>query len=312
MEPEEGRSLSDKAKRNILMLADALVLMIALWGSVALRYGDVNKDVSAFWFLFPVAAFVGIIAFQKLELYRAIVQYIGPSSILPVIQGVTLAAIAISLVAFLSNSITFPRSAPVIFWFMAVLMIGGGRIVVRVYFYGWFNNYLVREAVAIYGGGDSGAQLAIALLNGNEYMPVAFLDDNRELRRNTIHGIRVYEAKQIESLIETFGIKRIFLAIPSATSERRRHILNTLAELPIHINTVPEINNIVTGMMEQPVIREIEIGDLLGRDIVPPDEELLTVAIQGKNILITGAAGTIGSEIAQKNSDKKTGTTNSL
>jgi FlaA1/EpsC-like NDP-sugar epimerase len=300
MEPEEHGTLSDRAKRNILMLADSFVLMIALWGSVALRYGDFNQDMSAFWFLFPVATVVGIAVFRKLELYRAIVRYIGPSSMLPVIQGVTVAAIAVSLVAYLSNSITFPRSAPIIFWFMATLMIGGGRIAVRAYFYGWFNNYLVREAVAIYGAGDSGAQLAIALLNGDEYMPMAFLDDNRELRRNTIHGIRVYEATQIESLIESFGIKRILLAIPSVTPERRRQILNNLAELPVHINTVPEINNLVTGVSDRPVIRDIEIGDLLGRDTVPPDEALLASAIRDKNILVTGAAGTIGAEIARK------------
>jgi FlaA1/EpsC-like NDP-sugar epimerase len=305
MEAEESGRLTDRAKRNILMLGDAFALIVALWGSVALRYGDINKDMSAYWFLFPVAAFIGVFTFRRLELYRAIVRYIGPSSMLPVIQGVTLAAIAVSLAAYLANSVTFPRSAPIIFWFMAILMIGGGRIVVRAYFYGWFNNYLVREAVAIYGAGESGAQLAIALLNGNEYMPVAFIDDNRELRRNTIHGIRVYDASQLEAVIENFGVKRVLLAIPTARPERRRQILNNLAELPVQINTVPEINNLVTGVTTQPLIRDVEIGDLLGRETVPPDEALLGNAIQGRNILVTGAAGTIGSEITRKILDRR-------
>ena len=297
---DSNPGMSDRVKRYVLMFADAVVLPIALWAAVALRYGDLDKDVSAFWFLFPVASVVGVVSFRKLDLYRAIVRYIGPSSMLPVIQGVTLAAIAVSLTAYLANAVTFPRSAPIIFWFIAILMIGAGRIAVRAYFYGWFNNYLVREAVAIYGAGDSGAQLAIALLNGNEYIPVAFIDDNRDLRRTTIHGIKVYDAAQTEKLVEDFGIKRILLAIPTATAERRRQILNDLAQMPVHINTIPGINELVTGQASHPQITDIEIGDLLGRDTVPPDETLLVNAIKGKHILVTGAAGTIGSELSRK------------
>jgi FlaA1/EpsC-like NDP-sugar epimerase len=115
---------------------------------------------------------------------------------LPVIQGVTLPVIAVSLVAYMANVVTFPRSAPIIIWLIAILMIGAGRITKRAYFYGWFNNYLVREAVATYGADDSSAQVAIALLKGNEYLPFAFIDDNRDLRRTTLHGIKVYDAVQ--------------------------------------------------------------------------------------------------------------------
>lgn len=282
------------------MLADAIVLPSALWIAVALRYGDIYMDMSPFWWLFPIASVLGVVSFRKLDLYRAIVRYIGPSAMLPVIQGVTIAAIAVSLTAYLSGAQTFPRSAPIIFWFIAISMVGGGRIVVRAYFYGIFQNYLVREPVAIYGAGDSGAQLAIALLSGDEYVPVAFIDDDRSLRRNTIHGIRVYGAAKVERLVADLGIRRILLALPSITVERRRQILNRLAELPVHINTVPDINKLVTGETTRPHIQEIEIGDLLGREMVPPDEELLRNAIQGKNILVTGAAGTIGSEISRK------------
>ncbi len=287
-------------KRAVLIVGDFMVLMVALWAAVALRYGDVDKDMTEFWFLFAVASVVGVVSFSRLDLYRAIVRYIGPSSMLPVIQGVTLATIAVSMTAYLTNAVTFPRSAPIIFWFIAILMVGGGRIVVRAYFYGLFNNYLVRENVAIYGAGDSGAQLAIALLNGSEYMPVAFIDDDKQVRRSTIHGIRVHGFTNIESLVEEYGIKRILLAIPNTADERRRQILNDLAQLPVHINTVPDINDLVTGKTDQPHIRDIEIGDLLGRDTVPPEEQLLMNAIQGKHILITGAAGTIGAELSRK------------
>ncbi|MDA0979507.1 MAG: polysaccharide biosynthesis protein, partial [Proteobacteria bacterium] len=250
----EARQLSDRAKRNLMMLADAIVLPLALWFAVALRYGDFYKDMTAFWWLFPIASVLGVVVFKRLDLYRAIVRYIGPSSMLPVIQGVSVAAVGVSLAAYLTGAVTFPRSAPVIFWFIAILLIGGGRIVVRAYFYGLFNNYLVREAVAIYGAGDSGAQLAIALLNGSEYMPVAFIDDNRSLRKNTIHGIRVYDATQVETLVESFGIKRILLALPAISGEQRRQILNRLADLPVQISTVPHLNTLVSGAGQQPRI----------------------------------------------------------
>lgn len=292
--------LSDDAKRYLLMAADAIALPVALWIAIALRYGDIYKDMSEFWWQFPLVSFIGVLAFRKFDLYRAIVRYIGPSSMLPVIQGVTIATVGVSLTAYLSGTASFPRSAPIIFWFVAILLVGGGRVVVRAYFYGIFKNYLVRENVAIYGADHRGAQLAIALLNGNEYMPVAFIDENRGLRKNTIHGIRVFDSENLERLIEEFNIKRILLARSSADGEKGRLLLNRLSELPIHINKVPDINELVSGQTDKPSIQEIEITDILGRDRVPPDEELMRGAIYRKSILVTGAAGTIGSEICRK------------
>lgn len=297
---QEENQHSDKQKRYVMMMADALILAGALWAAVALRYGDIYKDVMAFWWLFPVASVVGILSFAKLGLYRAIVRYIGPSSMLPVIQGVTLATVAVSMVAYGTGAESFPRSAPMIFWFISIMMIGGGRLVVRAYFYGLFNNYLQREPVAIYGAGESGAQLAITLLNGTQYMPVAFIDDDRSLRGNTIHGIRVYNAGHLGRLVNEFGIRRILLAIPSATPEQRGRILNQLSELPIQISTVPDIRELIAGKADVAQIEEIKISDLLGRDMVPPDEELLRSSIEDKSVLVTGAGGTIGSELCRK------------
>ena len=297
---QEDTQLSNQQKRYVMMIMDALILVGTLWASVALRYGDIYKDVLAFWWLFPVAGVVGVAAFAKLGLYRAIVRYIGPSSMQPVIQGVTIATVVVSMVAFWSGEESFPRSAPMIFWFVSIMMIGGGRLMVRAYFYGLFNNYLQLEPVAIYGAGESGAQLAITLLNGTEYMPVAFIDDDKSLRRNTIHGIRVYGADHIGRLVNEFGIGRILLAVPSATPEQRSRILNQLSELPIQISTVPDIRALIGGKANVAEIEEIDISDLLGRDMVPPDAALLRSSIEGKSIMVTGAGGTIGSELCRK------------
>lgn len=296
----DEKRLSDNAKRAVLMFGDAVLLSVALWAALVLRYGDIYKDVTGFWWQFPVASFFGVAAFFRFGLYRAIVRYIGPSSMLPVIQGVTVAAISVSISAYLAQEISFPRSSPVIFWFIGILLVGGSRIAIRTYFYGLYRNYLTREPVAIYGAGDTGAQLAIALLNDARYSPVAFIDDDRNLRKNTIHGIRVYGAGQLPDLVEKLNIKQILLALPSATAKQRKAVLDRLAELPIHILTVPSFSELISGRASVTQMKEIEIGDLLGRDVVPPDPKLMGHSITGKAVLVTGAGGTIGSELCRK------------
>jgi len=292
--------LSERSKRTIMMLADAVMLPVALWVSIVLRYGNLYMDMMPFWWMFVLAAFAGITALFKFGFYRAIVRYIGPSSMVPVIQGVTVSTLAIMLAAYFGKIEAFPRSAPVIFWFISILFVGGSRMAIRAYFYGWQNNYLTREPVAIYGAGDSGAQLAITLLAGSQYMPVAFIDDNRELRKNVIHGVRVYDSAHIDRLIKENGLKQVFLAIPSATIEQRSRILNNLASLPIQVKTVPSFSDLIFGAASVNEVREIEISDLLGREMVPAAQDLLEASVKGKAVLVTGAGGTIGSELCRQ------------
>ena len=292
--------LSERSKRSIMMLADAVMLPTALWIAIALRYGDVNKDMTPFWWLFLIGSILGVASLYRLGFYRAVVRYIGPSAMVPVVQGVTIAALALMLGAYVGNIDTFPRSAPVIFWFISILFVGGSRILVRAYFYGWQNNYLTREPVAIYGAGDSGAQLAVTLLAGSQYMPVAFIDDNRSLRKSVIHGVRVYDSGHIDRLISESGVKEVFLAIPSASTEQRSNILNKLASLPVQVKTVPSFSDLIHGAASVTEVREIEIGDLLGRDAVPAAQDLLESSVKDKSVMVTGAGGTIGSELCQQ------------
>ncbi|MCB1692640.1 MAG: polysaccharide biosynthesis protein [Pseudomonadales bacterium] len=283
-----------------MMVGDAFLLSLSLWASVVLRYGELDKDVLQFWWLFPTVSLLGVFSFYKFGLYRAIVRYIGPSSMLPVIQGVTIAAVGVTFMAYLTQAYAFPRSSPAIFWFVSILTTGGSRIAIRTYFYGLFNNYLTREPIAIYGAGQTGAQLAIALLNDSRYMPVAFIDDNRSLRKQTIHGIRVYDSEHVDRLVERLKIKQILLAVPSATPAQRKKILDKLSTLPVHIRTVPTFGALISGKASVTEISEVEIGDLLGRDVVPAQPELLSQSIAGKSVLVTGAGGTIGSELCRK------------
>lgn len=300
MSTDEAKYLSDRAKRIIMMIGDAVLLALGLWAAVVLRYGDLYKNVAQFWWLFVAVAVLGVAAFARFGLYRAIVRYIGPSSMLPVLQGATIAAVGVSIVAYLTEAYAFPRSAPAIFWFIAIMLVGGSRFAIRTYFYGFFNNYLTREPVAIYGAGNSGAQLAVSLLNDSGYMPVAFIDDNLALRNQTIHGVKVYDPLQLDQLVSRLSIKQILLAVPSATPAQRKTILDRLSALPVQILTVPSFSELLSGSANITEIKEIDISDLLGREVVPADPALMQHSVAGKSVMVTGAGGTIGSELCRK------------
>ncbi|MBA59579.1 MAG: polysaccharide biosynthesis protein [Gammaproteobacteria bacterium] len=282
-----------------LMVVDTFFLCFSLWFSVALRYGDFTKDMTPFFWQFPVVAIVGVLSFTKLGLYRAIVRYIGLNIMIPVTGGIFLAAVAVSLSAYFMEANSFPRSSPIIFWFVAVLLIGGGRIVGRNYVFNLFYDPATREHVAVCGADDSGAQLALVLLNGYEYLPVAFIDSDKEKRRSTIHGIRVYDLENLERVLKKLRIKRVFMAEKSKKEEPGRSMLDRFSDLPVIINTVPDLKDFILGNLEHPEIQKVGIGDLLGRNFVPPDKDLMRQAVQDKNILVTGAAGTIGAQLCE-------------
>ena len=292
------------------MLADALALPLALWAAVSLRHGEPYLAVATYWWLFPVAAITGILAFYRGGLYRAIIRYIGADSIIPILEGVSVAAASVALAAYFGGATGFPRTATIIFWFVAVAMVGGGRVAARAYLRGWLHGWLrkqqSRTPVAIYGTGETAIRLARAFLDSKDYTPVAFLDDDPKQSGNTVLGIQVHSTRQLDTLVPKLRIKRILVAIPSVSRAQRRRVLNKLVTLPVEVNIVPPIEDLVAGASEVEV-RPVEWGDLLGREIVPPDNAMMTEAIAGKNILVTGAAGTIGSELCRKLMDNKPG-----
>jgi len=161
-------------------------------------------------------------------------------------------------------------------------------------------NFRPKEPVIIYGAGSSGMQLLAALQSGDQYLPVAFVDDGHKLLGSTVHGVRVYGPNSLYELVEAFSVRQILLAIPSATHAERKEILNKLEHLPVHVKTVPDLFDMVSGKVGVDEIRDIDIEDLLGRDIVPPDPELLGACIKSRSVLVTGAAGSIGSELCRQ------------
>ncbi|MDB0051644.1 polysaccharide biosynthesis protein [Gammaproteobacteria bacterium] len=294
-------SLSRSVKQILMMIADALMIVLALVFSFVLLGKEFFDQDQRFYFYLSLTTTVSILIFIRIGLYRALVLYMGLQSGFLILQGVTAASCLLAASYFFAKS---PESSDLsilpIFWMIALLLIGGTRFFAKVLLQSLIQNFRPKEPVIIYGAGSSGMQLLVALQNGDQYLPVAFVDDSHDMIGNTVHGIRVYSPNFLYELIESLSVRQIFLAIPSATHDERKEILNRVEHHPVHVKTVPDLFDMVSGKMGVDDIRDIDIEDLLGRDIVPPNPELLGACITDQSVMVTGAAGSIGSELCRQ------------
>ena len=293
--------LSRTLKRLFMMVADTLMVVCALAFSCLLLGQDFFAQEQRFYLALTVTTALSILVFLRIGLYRVLVLYMGLQSGLVVVQGVTIATaiLAASFFVLLGEQAANYSVLP-IFWMIALLFIGGSRFLGKVILQSLIHNFRPKEPVIIYGAGSSGMQLVAALQNGDQYLPVAFVDDSRSMLGSTVHGIRVHSPNTLFELIETYSVRQILLAIPSATHAERKEILTRLEHLPVHVKTVPDLFDMVSGKVGVDQVRDIDIEDLLGRDIVPPNPELLGACIQGQSVMVTGAGGSIGSELCRQ------------
>lgn len=293
--------LSRTVKLVGLLLADAVMLVAALSLSFSLLGGDFSAQSQLFRAYLAAAVAFSLLVFMRAGVYRALVLYLGLQFVFQLLKAVTFATCLVAAACFLS----LPREAldyslfP-IFWMLALLFNGGSRFLAKAMTQALIQNFRPKEPVIIYGAGSSGMQLLVALQSGDQYLPVAFVDDSHRMIGSTMHGIRVHSPKSLYELIETWSVRQILLAIPSATHAERKEIINRLEHLPVHVKTVPDLFDMVSGKVEVHEVREIDIEDLLGRDIVPPSQRLLGACISGKSVLVTGAGGSIGSELCRQ------------
>jgi FlaA1/EpsC-like NDP-sugar epimerase len=280
-----------------MIAADAIMIPFALWSALVLKFDSFYTGIGGREWLYVVAVLTAIPVFVRLGLYRAIIRFVGPAAMVAVASGVTLSVVLLALYDRTIGTHEVPLSAFIIYWALALLYVGGSRFFARQLF-----NENARGAVriAIYGAGDAGAQLASALKMRGDYLPVAYIDDDRKLQGNYINGIEVFDADELPTLIERLKITRILLALPRASRRRRREILRKLESLHVHLQTVPEISDIVSGRAKVDDIRDVDVADLLGRDPVPPNVTLLDACIRGRSVMVTGAGGSIGSELCRQ------------
>ena len=285
-------------KRLIMITADLFVVPLALWSALVLKYERLVPPIANLPILLAVAGVAAIPVFIRLGLYRAVVRYFGLHALFAVVGGVTLSVMILAGVdrTIGQSELTAPVLA--IYWALATLYAGGTRMLMRYVFHRYTGRHA--ERVAIYGAGEAGAQLAAGLMGGRELWPVAFIDDKRSLHRSVIRGIEVFSPDRLEELVRDRDITGVLLAIPTASRRRKREILTQLEPLNLHVRSIPDISEILAGKARTDEVREVDVADLLGRDAVPPNPKLFDACIRGKSVMVTGAGGSIGSELCRQ------------
>jgi FlaA1/EpsC-like NDP-sugar epimerase len=292
-------ALPRQQKRLIMVLADAVAIPVALWCALILKFDRIDPFLERTAAYFLVALSASLVIFSMLGLYRAVIRFMGPRSMLTVVSGVTMSvAVVVVFDRFMSTS-EVPLSAFAIFWSLALLYAIGSRFFVRYLFARTLNGKSALR-VAIYGAGDAGARLSSVLLGGPDFEPVAFIDDKKSLQGSSINGLTVFGLDVLPQMVRQQQIDRILLAMPSASRRRRREILTALEPLGLHVQSLPHLTDLIAGKARIDELRDVDVGDLLGRDPVPPNPRLFSSCIRGKCVLVTGAGGSIGSELCRQ------------
>jgi FlaA1/EpsC-like NDP-sugar epimerase len=285
-------------KRGLQIATDTVLLTLSFLGAMALRLDGVETWGDAdTWIAIGLTLPVTILIFIRTGFYRAVIRYISTRALRTIFWGI--AASAVFLFA-LSQALGLfvPRSVPGIYAMLAFLSVGGVRFFLRELFFS--QQRKGRTTVLIYGAGTSGRDLVKVLGQGRQYTPIGFVDANAALHGSDIMGLRVYSPAQLPQLLTDHGIDLVMLAMPRLTRSERREIIDRLAEYTVEVQLVPEIDDILSGRAEISEIREVAPTDLLGRDPVPPVAELMSANIAGKTVLVTGAGGSIGSELCRQ------------
>lgn len=306
--------LPRRRKRLIQVAADIVLVWAALWLAFIVRLGleDMYNPIKVHFWLFVSAPVVAIPLFIRFGMYRAVMRYFGNDALVAIIKAVSLSSLILALVVYWysNHEAVVPRSIVFNYWWLSLVIIGGLRLFMRQYFMGdWFvttqhvpftNRDDGLTKVAVYGAGVAGNQLVAALRMGRAMRPVAFIDDDSSIAGRVIAGLQVYKPKNMQHMIDESGAEEILLALPSSTRARRREILTLLERFPLHIRSVPNFADLASGRVKVEDIQEVDIADLLGRDAVPAQPDLLERCINGKTVMVTGAGGSIGSELCRQ------------
>ncbi len=310
-------AMTREQKRLLQILADAVLIWIALWLAFFIRLDDASQvePLEGHAWLFGLAPVISIPLFAKFGLYRAVMRYFGNQAFTTIAKAVTAATVLMALAIYIYGKppAVIPRSVVVIYWMLCLMLVGGLRVVMRQYFSSDRlslrtkpSDHLggkrkdVRPNVIIYGAGAAGNQLLHALRIGREMKPVAFIDDNPELAGRLLAGLPVHAPNNLDNLLGGTEVDEVLLAIPSASRARRNEIIDMLSPYPISIRTIPGFMDLASGRVQVEALREVDIDDLLGRDTVQPHPDLFERCIRGQVVMVTGAGGSIGSELCRQ------------
>jgi FlaA1/EpsC-like NDP-sugar epimerase len=289
--------LTRQNKQLLLVFFDSINIISVLYLSFSLRLGYLFWPQSdLFWLIFG-SPLVAIPIFFLTKVYRVIIRYIGLGEIWSIAQAVSLYALMWGVIAFMTDYESIPRSVVLINWLSSFVVIAGSRLFARKLL---IEINTKNNNILIYGAGSAGRQLSNALIESKELNPVAFIDDNPDLHGLSINGLRVYSCNELNWLIQKKNIKEALIAIPSLSVNRRKEIISYFQPFPLLVRSLPGVSQIAQGKIKVNDLLEIDIRELLGRKIVVPNSKLLETNIHNKIVLVTGAGGSIGSELCHQ------------
>ena len=285
-------------KRLISIFADLFFIVTAFWAAMLVRLDTLAVfSNQQYWLLLLSLIPISLVINVKLGLYRAVIRFISSKAATSIGLAVLLTTFSLILLSFYLH-VSLPRTVPVVFAAFLMILIGGSRFFVRTVLANTKSNS--KERVIIYGAGSSGRQLAQSLIQGSEYCPIAFIDDDKKIQQNTIQGITVFCRNDINKIVDEHSVKRILLAMPRENKKRIAKVLSRLENLPVEILSIPGSADLVSGKATIDELQQVSINDLLGRDSVRPNQSLLQANIKNKVVMITGAGGSIGSELCRQ------------
>jgi len=290
-------------KQGTMIISDMLLLMLSVWGAYSLRLGIWFLPNKEQLLLMVAAPLLSIPVFVRFGLYRSVVRYMGEHALWAVLNAVGLSALLWATLAFMTSMTGVegvPRTVPVLYGLLATMLVAGSRFLARWVLWLPMKRRYSGGQVLIYGAGAAGRQLAMALRNCQQLFPAGFVDEDPDMIGKDLDGLRVYAPHSLRDIIEKFGIQDIIVTMPSASNSKRREIVEFLERYPVKVRILPAVTDIANGKHLVNMVREVDIGDLLGRDPVAADPELLGRCITGKVVLVTGAGGSIGSELCRQ------------
>ncbi len=282
-----------------MIMTDFILVQVALFISFSVRLGYWFWPEGGLFWAIVGAPILAIPVFAKFNLYHTIIRFSGLGLLWAVFKATSLYALLWAIIVLMSEIESIPKSVILINWMLVMLSIGGLRMMAKWALSGT-DDTTGRKNVVIYGAGSAGRQLVNALFQSKEYNPVAFVDDNKGLISQYVNGAKVYSIDRIELLIQKYNVTEILLALPSASHQRRNEIINFLEPYPVLVRSLPGVSELAQGKIEVEHLRTINIDDLLGRELIKPKQSFLQENIKDKVVMVTGAGGSIGSELCRQ------------
>jgi FlaA1/EpsC-like NDP-sugar epimerase len=288
-------------KRWIAMLVDAGLCAIACYAAIFLRLGFIPEHDTPYGVLVAVSIALSLPIFWALGLYREIFSQSGIRAIVNIARACTIYALPFTTVFTVLRVWGIPRTLSLIQPILLFIAIAASRLIARYWLFGTdASRRILKRRVLVYGAGSAGRQLTGAIAQSSEMTVVGYFDDNPALIGSVIDGRRIFDPAEMDRVVESAGADEILLAVPSASRARRNEIIAAARNASAHVRTLPGLMDIAHGRVEIGHIRELAVEDLLGRISVEPDFALMSGAIRGRTVLVTGAGGSIGSELCRQ------------